>query len=309
MSSMALVVDRRGSRLSIGNHDVLCVHHADGECERVGLRALGEIVLIGEVAFDSSVLLALARAQVAMTSLPLRGSMAHAAVMGVPTQGARVRLRQYQAASDPVLRLAVARVVLVHKLRAMQEFAKASGDAAAVPYEQALAALPSAHTTAELMGIEGAASRQHFAYFRDRVPHGWRFAQRQRQPPPDGVNALLSLGYSLALAPAVQTAQRCGLDAQIGFLHGTQRDHPALALDLLEPARPVIDGFVLGLLREEFLSPADFTIDPALGARLAEPARKLFYPRWFAVARAAVQAVQRRLRDDLLAAMPDLPNG
>lgn len=281
MGSLALLVDRRCSRLEVGPNQTLVARRKDGGCERVGLQALGEVVLIGAVALDSCVLLALASHGVALSCLPLRGAERAALLLGPPMRGTHIRHAQHLAYAHPERRLALARITVRHKIAAAESLA-------ATPAPDWARAVADAPDLASLMGVEGAAGKRHFQRLRTTLPPEWGFEQRQRRPPPDPVNALLSLCYTLVLAPAAQLLARAGLDPQLGFLHEMHRDRPALVLDLIEAARPHLDCFVVSLIAEGKLTPAHFHTQDGGGPRLDTTGRQLFYPRWFAdgVARA-----------------------
>ena len=296
MGSLALLVDRRGSRLELGANETLVVRRTDGSCERVGLRALGEVLLFGEVALDSRVLRALADAGVGLCCLPLRGLGGSALLLGPPTQGANLRHAQHCAFAQPRLRLELARLAVLHKLTAMELVAQQWGqEVDEAEAASGKAAAENAIDIASLMGVEGAATKRHLDLFRAALPASFTFAQRLRRPPPDPINALMSLCYTLAQTPAAQMLVRAGLDPQIGFLHGALRDRPALVLDLIEAARPHADAFVIELVANGALQPADFYFDVGKGMRLGATGRRHFYARWFASGITRVRGPMRAL--------------
>lgn len=300
--NMALVVDRRGAALELGTHGTLVLRFADGRRERVGLHALGAVVLHGDVQISTGVLQALAAAGAGLSVLPLRGKAPAVGFTQLPHRHATLRHWQHLAYADPQARIALARLVVEAKVRAMANFADNRAPAAGDAWMPALAALHGAQDIASLMGVEGAATQKHFAnlrcaYAADASP--FQFDGRSRQPPKDEPNALMSLGYTLAQAQAAQLALHAGLDVQLGFLHGLQRDRQSLALDLLEPARAAVDAWVHTLLSTGALVPSMFARSPDGGMRLTAEGRAAFYPRWFAEGH---RRVQRPMRD-LLARM------
>lgn len=106
------------------------------------------------------------------------------------------------------------------------------------------------------------------------------FAGRKRRPPPDPVNSLLSLGYTLLTYEAFSAISAVGLDPYIGFFHGDVYGRPSLALDIMEELRPaVVDLLVLGAVNRGRLREEDFEIGEEEGgpvALLKEEPRKLF---------------------------------
>ena len=125
--------------------------------------------------------------------------------------------------------------------------------------EELLRDLEHVRGAARLHGVEGQGSALYYQGFRAVLRQNLGFQRRQRRPPRDPVNSLLSFGYTL-LAYAVQSAVRTvGLDPFLGFLHEVRSSRPSLALDLMEEFRPVIvDSVVLRVLNTRELTPQDF---------------------------------------------------
>ena len=86
-----------------------------------------------------------------------------------------------------------------------------------------------------LRGLEGTASAAWFSLFAERLPAPWQFPGRRRRPPPDPVNALLSLGYTFLLQRAIACAEAVGLEIYLGGLHSYRAGRPSLGCDLMEP--------------------------------------------------------------------------
>lgn len=112
----------------------------------------------------------------------------------------------------------------------------------------------------ELRGIEGAASRVYFSCFPFIIDQSvWNWQGRNRRPPRDGLNALLSYGYTLLERDVRIAIAGAGLDARIGALHRISGRRDALVYDLMEPFRPaVIDRYVLKIANLGIFSPASF---------------------------------------------------
>ena len=123
----------------------------------------------------------------------------------------------------------------------------------------------------ELLGLEGYAARLYFGGFsgmirRDGDPRAasgseftFHFGARNRRPPRDPVNALLSYGYSLLAKDATVACYAVGFDPMVGFFHQPRHGRPALALDLMEPFRPlIVDSAVLTAINTKMVTPKDF---------------------------------------------------
>lgn len=92
---------------------------------------------------------------------------------------------------------------------------------------------------AQLRGLEGMLARRHFASLRRFFPQEMRFFRRERHPPRDPANAVLSFAYTLLMGELTAMIRMHGLDPAAGFFHVTDGRRPALALDLMEPFRPI----------------------------------------------------------------------
>jgi CRISP-associated protein Cas1 len=128
-----------------------------------------------------------------------------------------------------------------------------------------------------VLGHEGTATREYFRAWRRIIGDEWGFAARQRRPPPDPVNAMLSFGFTLLVQEAVAALEMSGLDAAVGFLHRARWGRPCLALDLIEEYRPVIvDAVVLRCLSTGIVRYEEFETTPDRGCRMVARARQAF---------------------------------
>ncbi len=139
----------------------------------------------------------------------------------------------------------------------------------------------------QVRGMEGMAAREYFGCWREMLADEWGFAGRNRRPPTDPVNALLSFGYGLLRVQVTAAVNVAGLDPYVGFLHEVQRGQPAMVLDLMEEFRPLVaDNVVLSVINNREIQRSDFT--ESLGAfLLSESGRKVF-----------LQAFERKLNDE-----------
>lgn len=128
-----------------------------------------------------------------------------------------------------------------------------------------------------LRAIEGQAAQRYFQALGESLPSAFGWSGRNRQPPRDPVNAMLSLSYMLMLGRIIAVCHAVGLDPQVGFLHQLEYGRPSLALDILEPLRsPCCDHFVLRQLQSEDWEPADFRFDLETGCRMQPDAMHRF---------------------------------
>ncbi|MEK6675983.1 MAG: CRISPR-associated endonuclease Cas1 [Planctomycetota bacterium] len=136
----------------------------------------------------------------------------------------------------------------------------------------------------ELRGHEGNSAAIYFAHFAGMFKQGVseigaRFDSngRQRRPPPDPVNAVLSFGYSMLTNECTAACRLASLEPTIGALHATRPGRPALALDLMEPFRPLIaDSVAISAFNRGELTEGHF-LDTAAGCALTDAGRKAFF--------------------------------
>lgn len=119
-----------------------------------------------------------------------------------------------------------------------------------------------------LRGLEGAGSAIYFSCFNLLIKNNnFEFKTRNRRPPLDPVNSLLSLGYALLRHDIQSAVNIVGFDPYLGYLHVPHYGRPALALDLMEEFRPIItDAVVLNVINNKKLTPQDFVIEPLSNA-------------------------------------------
>jgi CRISPR-associated endonuclease Cas1/CRISPR-associated protein Cas4 len=137
---------------------------------------------------------------------------------------------------------------------------------------------------AELLGIEGAAAARYFGAFNQMIKRdgdertfAFDFTKRKRRPPTDPVNALLSYAYSLLVRTWTVTLTAVGFDAYRGFYHQPRYGRPALALDMMEPFRPLIaDSSVLSAINNGEVRPSDF-VSSGGSVALTNDGRKRFF--------------------------------
>jgi CRISPR-associated protein Cas1 len=210
------------------------------------------------------------------------------ALCGLPASGVDARRGQYRLFELPGVRLQLAREAIRAKIHNQRVMLMRNGD---VP-ERVLKlmihfrdAAESARELTELLGIEGNAAALYFEQFESMLKkrEDWNFdwRGRNRRPPRDPVNALLSLGYSMLAKELTGVCHAVGLDPFLGFMHQPRYGRPALALDLMEEFRPLVaDSVAISIVNRGELGPEDF-IRSANGTFLNERGRKVFWEAWF----------------------------
>ena len=135
-----------------------------------------------------------------------------------------------------------------------------------------------------LRGTEGVAAKAYFSVFDDmllRNKDAFFFHGRSRRPPLDRVNAMLSFAYALLASNCASALESVGLDSYVGLMHRDRPGRQSLALDLMEELRPCLaDRFVLGVVNNRVVAPADFEESGSGAVTLSEQGRKAFLEAW-----------------------------
>ena len=135
-----------------------------------------------------------------------------------------------------------------------------------------------------LRGLEGVGASAYFGVFDHLLlsrKEEFFFHGRNRRPPLDRVNAMLSFAYSLLAHDCASALESVGLDAYVGFLHRDRPGRTSLALDLMEELRPCMaDRFVLTLVNNRVIKPEDFQSQDSGAVLLTEEGRKRFLKAW-----------------------------
>lgn len=223
-----------------------------------------------------------------VTTPALTELLEHGIELALLTQGGRLkgqltppkaknvllRMAQYKQSQEPMGTIGLARTFVDAKVRnalaLLTRQQRNYPERGFASYREELDRLRAALTTAEtldsLRGFEGTAARSYFAGFALACRTELSFEGRQRRPPTDPVNALLSFGYTLVGAELTSLLDAMGFDPYIGFYHQLDYGRPSLALDLLEEFRaPAVDRFVLNLVNLRTLQASDFVQDEESG--------------------------------------------
>ena len=253
----------------------LVVEKDDQQITAVPAIHVDEVLIMGNVSVTTPALSFLLANDLPTTFMTIRGRFKGRLVGPIGGHG-RLRLRQYARAVDDEWALATARSIVgvkLHNTRTLlRRYARRMPDHepstalrhAADDLATLLERAPRCRTINSLSGVEGRAAAVFFSVFRHliRVP-GWSFKRRNRRPPRDPVNALLSFGYTILTHQVESAVRAVGLDPYIGFLHQTAYNRPSLALDLVEPFRSiVVDSVVLRSLNNKIILPDHFRYDP-----------------------------------------------
>ncbi|MEX5214302.1 MAG: CRISPR-associated endonuclease Cas1 [Nitrospiraceae bacterium] len=309
-----IYIDRKDAELRVDG-GALAVY-VNGERDGlVPLVPVDRVVLVGNHTVQTAVLHRLAEQGIAVLFLSGRTQAYRGRLVGRLHNHARLRLRQYADSRGP-LAFELATVWITAKLAGqaawLRDAADRRPDARAVLLRAAEIVgetgdkASAAGTLERLRGLEGGAASVYFGALPALFPPSLGFEGRERRPPRDPVNALLSLTYTLAHWEWVRECEVIGLDSLVGFYHELDYGRESLACDLMEPFRPTVDRWVWELFSTRQFEGRDFTSDTDRpGCALKKAARGRYYAAyesWIAPHRSqmreTVAALARRILDD-----------
>jgi CRISPR-associated protein Cas1 len=256
---------------------------------QVPLQHLGGMVLFGNVLVSPFLLHQFAEDGRSIVWLGKTGRF-KGRLVGPTSGNVLLRRAQYEAQGDPCRVAAISRNVVAGKVRNARTVVQRSAREAPSLEDKtalektvkilgwALRDVGKAITLAEVRGIEGQAGRAYFDAMKfivrsDRKEYAW--TGRNRRPPRDRMNALLSFVYALVVGDCVSACEGVGLDPQFGYLHALRPGRPSLALDLVEELRPIVaDRLVFTLVNRRQVRTTDFEERPGGAVSLDDSGRK-----------------------------------
>lgn len=262
---------------------------------RLPIHTLGGIVCFGNVMCSPFLLGMCGENNVHVSFLTENGRFL-ARVQGAVSGNVLLRRAQYRAADDGVKSAAIARNVVTGKiancrnvvLRARRDRTGGEDIASLTRTAGRLATsldqLSKAESLDEIRGIEGEAARSYFEAFDDLITTqkgDFYFHGRNKRPPMDNVNALLSFLYTILAHDSRSALEGVGLDPSVGFLHRDRPGRHGLALDLMEELRPFLaDRLVLSLINRQQVKGSGFTKTESGGVTMDDPTRKEVLVAW-----------------------------
>jgi CRISPR-associated protein Cas1 len=275
----------------VGKRSEHLVVRKDGlDIARVPIHAVRQVVVFGNVQLSTQALETLATNDVPVMYLTGYGRFVGAFVPA-PTKNVSLREAQFRRFDDPAVRLELSKAVVRAKLvnqrtllmRTLRDEESRGRD---LPAARGIAAifhsLNAATSVDAVMGVEGQGAALYFGefgkFFKPQPDgRGFDFASRNRRPPRDPVNALLSFAYAMLAKDCFAACCAVGFDPYKGFFHAGRHGKPSLALDLMEEFRPVIaDSVVLTMINNEMVTPDDFVVWRG-ACMLTDRGRKAFF--------------------------------
>lgn len=294
----ALYLNTPGYRVGCKD-EVLVVKEQDRVIEEVRMRDVSHVALFGNIQISTQAIQSLCEQEIPVTYFSM-GGWFYGITRGHGLKNVFLRMEQFRLARDESMCLSLARQFVHGKIRnhrtlLMRNHLEPS-EAIIGKLKRASEDALAANSIEELLGIEGAAASQYFQQFNgmvkveDDLPglempkkdseqraFNFNFSNRNRRPPTDPVNAMLSLAYSMLAKDCTLAALAVGFDPYLGFYHQPRFGRPALGLDLMEEFRPLIaESTVLSCINNRVVTEKDF-IRAGQAVNLTVPGRKRFF--------------------------------
>jgi CRISPR-associated protein Cas1 len=295
LNSPGLRVGRKDETLTVKDKDTLI--------EEVRLNDVSHVALFGNIQLTTQAIQGLCDAEIPVTYFS-GGGWFYGLTHGHGLKNVFLRIEQFRLARDEAFALRLARSFVNGKIRnhrtlLMRNHVEVPA-ATLNRMRQAARDALMAESLDQLLGIEGAAAAAYFEHFSgmlkiedpldDEIPGAempqdlagkrqltFNFSTRNRRPPTDPVNALLSLSYSVLSKDCTIAAAAVGFDPYVGFYHQPRFGRPALALDLMEEFRPLIaESAVLTAINNRMITPDDF-VAAGNAVNLTPAGRKKFF--------------------------------
>jgi CRISPR-associated protein Cas1 len=257
------------------------------------LLEVGSISLFGNVQISTQAMRAVLQRDVPVFFLSYGGWLSGYA-RSVNDHSLDLRIAQHELVNDPIRSLPIARTLVLGKVKNQRTMVRrARGDDARIIL-QAMSLLmhriERARSADELLGYEGTAAQRYFGAFSKmlNVGTGFEVTGRNRRPPTDPVNALLSFGYSMLAKEALAAVIAIGFEPGLGVYHRPRPGRPSLALDLMEEFRPlIVDSTVLTAINNREMRQSHFN-RRGKAVVLTDDGRRAF-----------IAAIERRLRSTI----------
>lgn len=298
--ALPLYVQEQGAYIGKRGEGIYVRGRSGENLAEVRLKDLSQLVVCGGVTVSPAALHLLCESGTAVAHLS-HGHWFYGITNGFGLRNSYDRAAQFRVADDPVRCLEVARAIVAAKCQNQRTLLRRNAEPepceALLGIQHAIDALPRAADLGQLLGYEGGAAAHYFGAFarmlrpKDGPAPAFDLAGRNRRPPKDPVNAMLSFAYAILAKECTVACASVGLDPFWGFYHQPRHGRPALALDLMEEFRPLIaDSAVINAINTGMVGPSMF-VSGAGGCQMEPEGRK-----------ALIRAIELRL--DQLATHP-----
>lgn len=247
------------------------------QIEHIPVRMLAQLTMPSKVTLTSDVVLALSRAEVELHVLGDKSEKS-ASLLKLNAPSTSLCLKQYEFVTNESLCVKWYKALMQGKQQAQTEILLRLGSTHSNHIDWQ-------HDCRSNLMLEEARMTKH--YWRQLAKYGdlRSFSGRERRPPKDPLNALLSLASVMEASLYKNAIVTQGLDPKLSFIHAVGYSRQSLVYDLKELTQPLVDWFCVQLLRDEILTDEHFDSEQVTGLRLNREGQKVFYRSWFRFAK------------------------
>ncbi|MCX7794690.1 MAG: CRISPR-associated endonuclease Cas1 [Thermodesulfovibrionales bacterium] len=256
----------------------------------VPIAPLKRVIIVGNKVVDTAVFRKLADEKISVLFLSGRSMRFCGILHGRLHNNGLLRLKQYEKAINRDFCLHTAKAIIERKVKTQIDFLKnlITEESRSIEFipaidslEKVMKSISEAPSIDSLRGFEGGAQAVYFSAYCKLFHQSLNFKGRNRRPPLDPVNAMLSLVYTMLHYEAVREIEITGFDPTIGFYHHFEYGRESLACDIIEIFRPLADKFVYEIFKNKYFTAEDFSHEERqAGCYLKKDSRKKFYPAY-----------------------------
>ena len=269
VDTVPVYVQEQGAKVSVSG-ELLVVKPREGPVRKVRLMDVSDLTLYGNVQVTTQAVRRLCERGIPVCYLSYGGRYI-GRTTGRMSRNIDLRIRQHRMYHDKVGLMRIARSMVSGKIKNCMVMLRRNHISPPGEVLEEMGGLAERCGTVRkydaLLGMEGLAARLYFSEFAGMIKAddggGFDFRERNRRPPKDPVNAMLSFVYMMLARQAEITVGTVGMDPYLGFLHTPHHGRPSLALDIMEEFRPIIgDSVCLTLVNTGAIRKSDFLVTP-----------------------------------------------
>lgn len=284
-----LYVTSPGSYLSLDGENIVVLRDEE-QILRLPLHNIEGVIAFGYTGASPALMGACASRNISITFLTPSGKFL-ARVVGETYGNVVLRKTQYRISENEEQALKIAKNIIMGKIinsrnciiRTIRDYKMRVDvealEKASTKLKESIVCVRTCRSHAELRGIEGEAAATYFGVFNEMIlqqKEDFHFNGRNRRPPLDNINAMLSFLYTIVGQNVASALETVGLDPYVGVMHTDRPGRISLALDLLEELRSVfVDRFVLSLVNKKLVQKQDFVRKENGAIQMTEDAKKL----------------------------------
>ena len=288
-----LFVNQDEAYLALDGGNVVVIRE-DKELARFPLHNFEQITTFGYTGASPALMRKCAEDNIALTFMTPEGRF-QARVIGRTNGNVLLRREQYRRADDEEASLILARSFILGKIynarwiieRMRRDYAMRIDEEkfqnVSAFLQNSCREVMQTSDLEALRGVEGKAAVNYFSAFDDMIlkqKEDFFFTERNRRPPLDNINCLLSFLYALLMNDVGAALEGVGLDSYVGFLHRDRPGRQSLALDLMEELRPLADRTAFSMVNTKKINGKDFRLEEGGAVYLTDDGRKKIIEAW-----------------------------